>query len=115
MITQHNETKDETGLFIFGAQQAHATFKPFLALSKSRENDPLRVVSNAQGRTETGSLATSPSLSRTSTLANLSETSNSPDITLGESKLPVFGLATPLGPKSFSVVKGMCLILYNPL
>ena len=112
MIPQQNEAQKGTGLFTFGAQQVHATFNPALAFPKSRESDSLRVASYAQGRTEAVSLATSPSASSTSTLANLSETSDSLEITLEETKLPVFGSATPLGPKSFYKVKGMYLFLY---
>lgn len=82
IIAQQNETKEGTGLVTSGAQQAYATLNPVLALSESRESDPLRVASNAQGRTETASLATSPSISGTSTLVNLSGTSDSLDITL---------------------------------
>ena len=92
MITPQTQTKEKTGLFIFGAQQTVFTFNLFLVFLKPGETDPLRVVINAQGRTETDSLATSPTISRTSALANLSETSNSLKITPEPSKLPVFGL-----------------------
>ena len=113
--TQENKSKEGTGMFIFGAQHSYAEFKPIPAFSKSRGRDLFRVALNAQGKTETVSLATSPSISRTSTLANLSETSDSLEITLEEPKLPVFGLAAPLGPNSFIEAKGMYLTLYIPL
>ena len=114
MSTQQNETKEGTGPFTSGAQQRHAALNPVVALSESRESDPLRVASNAQGRTETASLVTGHSIASTSTLLNLSETPDSLDITLGESRLPVFGQPPPLGPKTFNSVKGMYLILCTP-
>ena len=115
MITKQNETKNGTGMFTFGGQQTCDAFKPALAFSNSGGSDPIRDALNALYRKETVSLATSPSISRTSTLANQSETSDSLEIPLEESKSPVFGLATPLGPKPLSVVKGMYLTLYIPL
>ncbi|KAG7008725.1 hypothetical protein G7Y79_00004g013090 [Physcia stellaris] len=85
-------------IFTFGAPQTFAGFDPILKPLKTPEGTNLNSISVQQGVEGSTNKSPSPSISRCSTLASLSEASDSVEITVDRTRPPIFGMTTPLGP-----------------
>lgn len=99
-------------IFTFGASQPFAEFNPFLKPSKAIEGTRLNSISAQQGVKESTNKSPSPShpsISRCSTLANISKSSDSLEIIVDRTRPQILGMTTSLGPVVSKAVGGMYL------